>query len=556
MPRTENTPETSTGAELERPTAPRRAFDLARIVGIWRRRKWLGLGVAAVPLTIASSVIMFMPQIYEAKATVLVDRQQVPEHFVQSTVTSGLDTRLHTISQEILSRSRLEALIERFGLYPELRQRLSTEDVVDHMRAAIKLDAQTADIVGAQVVRDQRLATVAFTLAYRNSNPHTAALVTNTLAGFYADENTKARERQASGTADFLKAQLAETKHRLDSQEQRVSAFRRRHLGELPEQMETNLALLERLNQQLRLNADSQTRAAERRNVLTSQLAEANTFAPVAVPSAAGVTAEDPESRLRRIRHELVQLRTRYHSRYPDVVATAAEIAELERQLALDKGNPGPGAARLPTPAPNPYVLRLREAISDAEAESKTLKSEEARIRATIAAYQQRVDMTPQREHEFKELARDYEATREVYQSLMKRNEEAQIARSMERHHKGEQFRLLDLAVPPDRPVANRGRLLTVAVVLSLGLGVLATVVAEHLDTSFHSADDVRAVTPVSVLISIPWVVTDAQIRRKKVRLRAALAAGALGIVGLVSASYAVAHDNESIVSLLTRGRS
>jgi uncharacterized protein involved in exopolysaccharide biosynthesis len=246
-------------------------------------------------------------------------------------------------------------------------------------------------------------------------------------------------------------------------------------------------------------------------------------------------------------------LRTRYSAKYPDVVATAAEVAELERQLEQTNMS----EAREPkAEPPTPYALRLREALSEVEAEGKTVKSEEARLRGAIAAYQQRVEMTPQREHEFKELARDYETTRELYKSLLKRNEEAQIAESMELHQKGEQFRLLDPAVPPRSPVANRGRLMAIATVLSLGLGVLAVVVAEHIDTSFHSADDLRAFAPVSVLVSIPWVVTAVGLRRKQARLRTAVVLGCLGIGALVGASYAIAHGNEQVVWLLTRGRS
>src|SRR3989441_7892147 len=137
------------------------------------------------------------------------------------------------------------------------------------MRKDIKLELKGVDVKGA------RQATVAFTISYQGSEPGTVSLVTNTLASFYIEENLKARERQATGTAEFLKAQLGETKKRLDDQEQRVSAFKRRYLGELPQQMETNLATLERLHTQLRMNADSQTRAAERRQAPSSQPGEA-----------------------------------------------------------------------------------------------------------------------------------------------------------------------------------------------------------------------------------------------------------------------------------------
>src|ERR1043166_395858 len=126
------------------------------------------------------------------------------------------------------------------------------------MREDIKLELKGVDVKG------ERRATVAFTISYRGSDPRTVALVTNTLASFYIEENLKVRERQATGTAEFLRVQLDETKKRLDVQERQVSEFKRRHLGELPQQMEPNLATIERLHSQLRLNADNQTRAMER----------------------------------------------------------------------------------------------------------------------------------------------------------------------------------------------------------------------------------------------------------------------------------------------------
>src|SRR2546426_1838604 len=214
---------------------------LDSVLAVWSRRKWLAIAAFMLPLTAGVSVITFLPNIYRSTATVLVDRQQVPEAFVRSTVTSALETRLHTISQEVLSRSRLEDLINRFGLYADLRTHAPLEDVIGRMRGDIKLELKSAELRGL------REATVAFTISYQGREPTTVALVANTLASFYNEANMKARERQASSTAEFLKAQLAETKKRLDEQEERVSGFKRRHLGELPQQMETNLATLDRL---------------------------------------------------------------------------------------------------------------------------------------------------------------------------------------------------------------------------------------------------------------------------------------------------------------------
>ena len=529
---------------------------LGMLLAVWSRRKWLAILVFAAPVAAAVSLITFMPNVYRSTATVLVDRQQVPEAFVRSTVTSALETRLHTISQEILSRSRLEALINRFGLYSDLKQRVSLEEVIARVRGDIKLELKSAEVKG------QREATIAFTLSYQGSDPAAVSAVTNTLAGFYIEENLKARERQAIGTAEFLKVQLEETKKRLDVQEQLVSTFKRRHLGELPQQMETNLATLERLHAQLRVNADNQTRVAERRQTMSSQLAEAELLlvTPGTVGPTGLVSPGSPEAaRLAQMKQDLARLRTQFSERYPDVVQLAAQVAALERELAEaqssePKTEEKPGASQ-PTPraAPlSPYVLRLKEALSETQADIKVLKSEEARLRDGIKTYQARVENVPRREQEYVELSRGYDSTRELYQSLMKRYEEAQLAESMEHRQKGEQFRVIEPAIPNTQPAApNRVRLLLMALAVSLGLAVGAVVLAEHVDTSFHAVDDLRAFSAVPVLVSIPRIVTQTDLRRARWRMRLAASASFIGLVMIVGIAYVVANGNERLVSLL-----
>src|SRR5207249_1511204 len=388
-------------------------------------------------------------------------------------------------------------------------------------------------------VKGARQATVAFTISYQGSDPGTVSLVTNTLASFYIEENLKARERQATGTAEFLRVQLGETKKRLDEQEQRVSAFKRRYMGELPQQMETNLATLERLHTQLRLNADNQTRAAERRQALSSQLAEAESLLSSSFVAPGGsVAPETSEARLTRLKQELTRLRTQFSEKYPDVVLLAAEVAALERELTDAKSRDAAGEKPVaPQAAPvTPYVLRLKEALSEVEAEVRILKGEEKRLRDGIATYQARVENVPRREQEFKELSRDYDSTRELYQTLLKRYEEAQLAENMEQGQKGEQFRVLDPALADTVPAApNRAKLLVVALMGSLGLALAMVMVAEKVDTSFHAVDDLRAFSPVPVVVSIPLIVTHGRIRRRRWHMRLAVCAIFIALIGIVA---------------------
>ena len=516
------------------------AVELVREV--WSRRKWLALGAFAVPLVASLSLIMFLPSIYRSTVTVLVDRQQVPEMFVRPTVTSVLEVRLQTISQEILSRSRLEALISRFSLYADLRKRVSGEEVIERMRRDILLELK-----GVDQKDPAKAATIAFALTYRGGNPETVAQVANTLASSYIEENLKVRERQAAGTSEFLKVQLVQVKSRLDELERVVGDFKKRYLGELPQQLDANLATIERLSAQLRSIGDNQTRAMERRDALQQQLADAG--------SLSGGGPEVIPEQLAKLNQELRQLRSRYSEKYPDVIRTKEEIAALERELA-EKGGETPKES-MSAAGRSPYALRSRQALAEVEAEINARKSEETRLRSALAAYLGRVENVPKREQEFKELARDYESTKELYATLSKRYEEAQLAESMEQRQKGEQFRILDPAIPAESPAApNRLRLVVLALALSLGIAGAAVVTAEQLNAAFHSVDDLRAFTSVPVLVSIPQIVTLGDAVRQQRRARLATVATCVAFVVIVGVSYFIAHGNEWLVTLLPQGKS
>ena len=507
---------------------------LERLRAIWSRRKWLGVLVFLLPLTAGVSVIIGLPDLYRSTALVLIERQQVPEAFVRPTVTSQLEIRLQTISQEILSRSRLEALIRRFNLYPDLHTTTSNEEAVERMRGDIWLQLKATDTSKAGT-------TTAFSLSFQGRDPQTVAAVTNTLASYYIEENLKARERQATGTADFLRAQLADAKKRLDEQETRVSALRRRYLGQLPQQMQANLATLDSLNGQLRVNGDTQVRLMERRDQVASQLAQAR----------AQSGDETDEMRLARLRRELATLRIRYTDLWPDIIRIKDEIAKLEKQVADPKAK----VSKPPMP-PTPEVMRIQEVLAAIETELKLAKADEQRIRRSIDMYQSRVENTPKNEQEFQELTRDYEATRELYQTLSKRYDEATLAESMEQRQKGEQFRVLDSALPSSAPAGpRRTRLLFAVLALAGALGAGAMVLAEMLDSSFHSTEDLRGCTTVPLLVSIPRIVTAADSRRDRWRFRLATAAVLLSLVVVAGSGYFFARGNEQLVQLLSRGK-
>jgi succinoglycan biosynthesis transport protein ExoP len=499
---------------------------------IWGRRKWTAIAVCAAVLVGTTSLTVSLPNVYRATATVLVEQQQISEAFVRSSVTAELETRIQTIQQEIMSRTRLSDLIDRFGLYPELRPGAPLDALVERVRRDIQLDLKGDPLANG------RNTTIAFALSYTYRDPRTASRVANALAEVYVEENTKSRERQASRTADFLKTQLADVKKQLDESERRQGEFKSEHMGELPQQVAANLAGLERLNTQLRLNGDRQIRGTERREQLERQLA--------GDPTAPSLPTADPAAEVVRLKQQLVDLSRRFTDQYPDVVRLRAQIATLERQLVAD---PAGASAALPADP----ATRVRQSLRDTTTELQSLKDEEAALRRAIAGYERRVDQAPRLDEASQALARDFATTKDRYDTLLQRYEEAQLAASMEQAQHVEQFRMLDPALVPTVPAApNRPRLLLMGIVIALALAIGATVASERLDTTFHSVDDLRGFTTVPTLVRIPRIVTAQDVRRARWR-RACIAVAVVAGLGLIGAgSHHVGRGNDEIVRLMT----
>jgi succinoglycan biosynthesis transport protein ExoP len=530
-------------------------------LSLWQRRKWLAVCIFAMVFTAVTSVVVFLPNIYESTATILVERQQVPEAFVQATVTSGIELRLQAITQQVLSRSRLEGLINRFGLYADVLQRVPLEEVIETMRKSIVLEQK-----GKQQSGGKNDPTVAFSISYKGKNPQQVAQVTNTIASFYIEENLKVREQQAAGTAEFLGAQLTEVKQKLEEQEKRLSQFKERYMGELPEQLPANLAGLERLNAQLRLNNEKLARSTEQRTALAQQLAELEGLKSpgktreAALPNAqreATLPNAQPESnvlRLEKLQQDLASLRARYNENYPDIIWIKSVIAALEQQSATTDSPKKPARG---TESPlNPYVQQLKKEFGSLDAEIKALRVEEQNLLSSIHLYQQRVESTPRRDQELQLLLRDYDTAKSRYQSLLKRDEEAKLAASLEQRQKGEQFRLLEPAVPGKKPVEpKRSQLLLMGLVMALGLAGGSMILTEQLHPSFHTAQELGAFTQVPVLVSLPRIITRADIRRQRWRFGVTALCVILSLGLIVGSSYVAIRKPAQVAALYAQLR-
>jgi len=499
-------------------------MNVAGLSAIWARRKYLALGVLVATLAAALTIALAMPGLYRSTATVLVARPEMTNPSARAALTSELEARVNRISEEALSRARLEALIEKYGLYGPHGK--DDEQNVMRMRRDIKIEMKGIDPV------QQRGTPIAFAVSYRGRNAETAAKVTNDLASFYVSENSTIRERRAAEALQDVKREVEEAQRRLDEQDKRTNEFKRRHMGQLPEQVAANLAMLERLNAQLALNNHNQVIAMERRNAMRR---------PGDVDMHSATTPEEALTmRLNQLNFDLAKLQRQYSDKYPDIITTKAEIENTKKQLAeLPKSSKS-------QPAAVPRGVAM-------DSELTALKAEDQRLRQMIAAYQTRVEMAPEREQELQQLSRDFRATRDSYETVLKRYHDAEAAVDVERTRAGGEFLILEPAMPAREATApNRAKLVLLGIVLACAATAAAVMLAEQLDTSFHGVDDLRSFSKLPVLVTIPEITTRADRTRRRWRMRLAAFAGVVGLVLIVGVAYVGAH-HDLLISLLTR---
>jgi polysaccharide chain length determinant protein (PEP-CTERM system associated) len=467
-----------------------------------------------------------LPNQYRSDTLILVVPQRVPESYVRSTVTARIEDRLHSITQQILSRTRLERIIQDFNLYAEARKTAIMEDVVERMRNDISV----------QVVKGD-----AFRVSFTSDEPRTAMRVTERLASLFIEENLRDREVLAEGTNQFLEAQLEDARRRLVETERKVAEYRRQYAGELPEQREANMQGLHNNEMQLQALTESLNRDRDRRLVLERLLADAETADTTAQPlpmpapppttvNADGVPAGVPAAQqLEAAQIALQAMQTRLTPQHPDVVRMKRIVSDLQKKADAEAlARPVSAGA----PVASAAELRKRNLITEMKAEMEKLDKQiaakqenEQRLRESMIGYQKRLDASPARDSELTELTRDYETLQQSYTNLLGKKEDSKVAANLERRQIGEQFKILDPARLPERPSSpNRQQLHTMGLLAGAGAGLVLAALIEYLDKTLKSEADVTAALNLLVLATVP-ILPEVQgfgARRRKVMAVAA----------------------------------
>jgi polysaccharide chain length determinant protein (PEP-CTERM system associated) len=517
---------------------------------LWKRRWWILVPFAVCTL-LGLLVSRFMPNKYESDTLIQVVPQRVPESYVKSTVTARLEDRLQSLTQEIMSRTRLERIIEEFNLYPDLRAKGIMQDVVEGMRKDIKVNITK----GA----NRNDAVDAFTIAYTARDPQVAQKVTERLAGLFIEENLRDRGFLAEATTDFLQTQLADARARLEGQEQKLKEFRERHAGALPSQLDSNMQAINTTQLQLQALVESLARDRDRKLMLERLRNDAqveldamrSTPPPVvatgpSAPATDAVVGATAAQQLESARAQLAQLELRLKPGHPDIRRMKRVISDLEKKAEAESlQQPVSNAdTAAPVRATSPDEAQKRARLGELNAEIESLsrqiqfkEAEERRVRGVIGGYQARIEMVPGLESEWVALTRDYDTIQKAYAELLAKAEDSKVAANLERRQIGEQFRVLDPARRPERPVSPNRRMINgAALAAGLGIGLLLIGLAEYRDSAFRTETEVVQVLSLPVLAVVPLLTTKAEARRHRRRHRL-LAAGGTFVFLLVAAA-------------------
>lgn len=501
------------------------------------RRKWVILLLLIVCAVGTFGWSQTLPNRYRSEAVVLIIPPQVPETIIRTTITESLQERLDLMQQQILSRTRLERIIQEFDLYAEDRKRLLMEQVVEQMRADIGV---TVPKVGRK--QDPGY----FVVSFDSEKPQTAMVVTERLASLFVRENLEGRGLQADATSQFLQSQVDEALRKLQEHEQRLEAFRRSNAGRLPEEVETNLQMMQSARQELQAQTDGINRDRDRQITIERLIADEMALGPVAAsrpPAGAAAAVLPAAQELQAANAALDRLQLRLKQDHPDVRMAKSRIAELEKRVASEAlqqpvSEGGPAGPLSVTDADR--LRRVGALRTEFESLGRAIETKRARAEAaeaTIAKYQQLVQAAPMLESQLSGLMRDYSTLQSTYETLLRKMQEARVSANLEQRQVGEQFRIIDPARLPETPRhPDRLRINLIGAFLGLGLGLAIAGLLEYRDTSLRSEEDVLVALSLPVVALIPALWTGAEIKKARRRRRVLLGAS-LGITLAASAA-------------------
>ncbi len=554
--------------------------DLSDYIDAIRRRRNVILIIAATLFTISVLVAFLLPPVYRSTATILIKEQEIPPDLIRSTITTYAWQRIQTISQNVMTRSNLMDIVEKYDLYPSKRKRETTEEIIERIRDDIKMEPISADVVDPRTGRPTP-ATIAFSLSYDSERAAVAQKVANELTTLYINENLKSRTEKAAETVDFLTDETARMAQHIADLETRLAEFKQKNVNTLPELAQLNLQLMERTDREL-MDTQNEIRSLEERKFyVEGQLAQISPNSPMF--STSGERILDSESRLKmlrtelasasakyspdhpdvqritreidglskqtgavsyrqeqakemtRLRGELATIRKKYSDEHPDVIRLAKQLEEMETSLkrSADQSPESRVAAEKPE---NPAYISLQSQLEATNSQLRSVSTKRDQLRAKLSDFERRIVKTPQVEREYLELRRDYENSQVRYREIKGKQMEADIGQQLEKESKGERFTLIDPPQLPEQPIKpNRIVIVVLGFFFSIGGSLGYALVAENIDRSVRGMRGVIAALGAAPLSVIPYIENSEDTTRrantKKHAVRAVMAGFIIALV-------------------------
>jgi polysaccharide biosynthesis transport protein len=517
-------------------------LDVQRYLEIVRRRHIHFLVPLFVGWIIVWGASWILPVRYKSGTLILVEQPTMPSNYVVPNVVDDLQNRLQSITQQILSRTRLLLIIDKLNLYGNSHHQITPDEKVDLMRKDIEIEL----VPGSQAGQIS-----AFRIYYSARNPLVAQQVTGELTNLFISENLKVRQQQSEDTTKFIGSQLEIARANLAEQEAKVREFKGQHEGELPSQEASNLQILSGLQAQLQNEQDTLNAAKQQRvylQTLIEQYRTVHTTSRSADGTPTGLAAIDQE--LDRLKSKLAELSSRYTDHYPEVESLRDQIAKDEKTrgvLVAELKTKGSGGKQFDggavtgdaaDPSQNSASLQLQGQLHANEAEIANRDQAIAGLKARVNSYQDRLNLSPAREQELADLTRGYDQSKANYDDLLKKQNASAMATNMEQMQQGERFTMLDppsLSLKPDFP--NRLKFCGIGLGVGLALGLIVVTSFEIMDDRLHSEEEIKTLLPMAILSEIPEIVSPSDERSVKKRMVLGWAMAALIVVTILAGS-------------------
>jgi len=522
-------------------------LDVQRILGIVRRRHMYFLVTLVVGWAAVWGASWVLPARYKSGTLILVEQPTMPKNYVEPNVSEDLQDRLQSISQQILSRTRLLLIIDKLHLYGTGRHVKTPDEKVELMRKDIDIE----------LVQDSHNQSItAFRISYSAHDPHVAQQVTSELTDLFIDENLKVRQQESEDTTKFIESQLDNARTSLAEQEARVREFEGKHEGELPTQQASNLQILSGLQAQLQNEQDALNNAKQQKIYFQALMEQYRTLRGTTKTADGGPTdLPAMERELETLRTKLADLSAHYTDRYPDVQNLKTQIANTEklreRLLADLKRNAGAHADKgavaqeADDASRNPAMLQLQGQVQANQVEIVNREQAIVGLKARVGLYQERLNNEPAREQEMADLTRGYEQSKANYDDLLKKKNQSEMATSMEQMQQGERFRMLDppsLPAKPDFP--NRMKLCGIGLGVGFALGLVLVAGLELMDDRLQSEKEIKALLPAAIISEIPEILVPSEERSNKRQVAAGWAVAALVAATILAGSaLSYLHD-------------